>query len=130
MYEDDNEVQGFCSIKRDIYYPEDLDEVIWLDEEAKKSYYHDESSIEVTYLLIDPDYCQKGIGTKLLENALDMAKNKGYRNFFWITTLAPLSNLASIAFITKHGGKRVNFTMPSDLFGMQNQQSMLFMKKL
>lgn len=129
LVSEENEViQGFCSIKRDVYYPEDLDAVIWTDPDAKKKYYHDDSSIEITYLLLDPPFCQKGIGTNLLEEALSQAEAKGYKNFFWITTLAPLSNLASIAFISKHGGRRVNFTMPSDLFGLEDQQSILFLK--
>lgn len=70
IYEEDRKTVGFCIIRKEIYYPEEADTVIWVDEKAKQSYYHHEHSSVITYLLVHPRYIHLGIGSKLFNEAV------------------------------------------------------------
>jgi ribosomal protein S18 acetylase RimI-like enzyme len=126
VYEIEQKVVGFLNINKEIYFPEDADNIIWFDDELKRSYYHNNSSITLHEIVVDPSFKGQGFGRELLENSLNTLKEKHYTDLFSIVAFAPLTNCASIIFHTRNGFERTCVSMPDDLFGLQNYQSVLF----
>jgi len=130
VYESDGKIIGFIDFNKEIYFPEEANNCIWLDKKLKDVYFHDDSSIALHEIVINKEHRGKGIGKKLLENAIDELSTKKYQHIFSIVALSPLTNCPSIIFHTKNKFERVCATMPINLFGLENYQSLLFYKKV
>ncbi len=126
VYELEGNVVGFININKEIYFPEDSDNIIWFDNDLKNKYYHRDSSITLHEILISQTHKEQGIGKQLLENSLQILKEMDYTDLFSIVVFAPLTNCASVLFHAKNGFERACVSMPTDLFGLKNYQSVLF----
>jgi L-amino acid N-acyltransferase YncA len=130
VFEEDGKVAGFINVNKEIYFPEEANNIIWFDKALKKQYFHDDTSIVLHQIIVDETYKGKGIGKKLLEESIQTLRTASYKDLFSIVTLGPVTNCASILFHTKNGFGRVCVTMPIDLFGLKNYQSLLFHKRI
>lgn len=130
VYEKEETICGFIVANRELYFPEEAQNIIWLDKNAKEVYFHGEKSIELHYIAVEPSYKNKGVATKLFEQSISELKNEGFTDLFSIVALGPLTNCSSIIWHTKRGFKRVCVTMPFDIFGMKDYQSILFHREL
>jgi len=130
VYESDGEITGFIDFNKEIYFPEEADNIIWLDKKLKDVYFHDDSSIALHEIVVNKEHRGKGVGRKLLENAISELSSRKYQHIFSIVALSPLTNCPSIIFHTKNKFERVCVTMPINLFGLENYQSLLFYKKI
>ncbi len=130
VFEENNKIAGFININKEIYFPEEADNIIWFDNESKQKYFHADTAITLHEIIIDQVYKGNGIGKQLLEYSLRKLKEKDYTDLFSIIALAPLTNCASLLFHTRNGFERACVTMPIELFGLKNYQSLLFHKKI
>lgn len=128
VYEEDNEIQGFIIINKEIYFPKGEDNIIWFDHTIKSNYFTGKDSITLHEIIVTRDYRERGIGKQLLESTSTALRENGYKHLFSIVTFAPVTNMPSVIFHTKNGFERACVTMPFDLFGMKNYMSVLFHK--
>lgn len=126
----DGRLAGYIDINKEIYFPEDAENIIWLNTDLKNVYFHQEDSIKLHHIATSPDFRGKGIASELLNKSLEELKEKGYKHLFAIVTTSPLTNNASIAFHEKMGFKKVCITKPIDLFSLKNYESLLFYKQI
>lgn len=130
VYETEGKVVGFININKEIYFPEDADNIIWFDDSLKKSYFHSDTSITFHEIIIDREYKGQGIGKKLLDESLKTLKEKQYTDLFSIVAFAPVTNCASLLFHERNEFQRACVSMPFDLFGLKNYMSLLFHKQI
>jgi len=126
----DEKLSGYIDINKEIYFPEDAENIVWLDSKLKNVYFHQNDSITLHHIATSPDFRGKGVASRLLNNSLSELKEKGYKHLFAIITTGPLTNNASIAFHKKMGFKKVCVTKSIDLFGLKNYESQLFYKEI
>lgn len=126
----DEKFAGYIDINKEIYFPEEAENIIWLDLESKNVYFHRDDATVLHHITVSPNFKGKGIASELLNKSLEELKKKSYRHLFSIVTSGPLTNCASILFHTKMGFKRVCVTKPIDLFGLKNYESLLFYKQI
>lgn len=125
-----NQILGYIDINKEIYFPEEADNIVWLDKEAKNEYFHGEKSVALHHIVVNPEYKGRGIGRKLLKHSEDELRIKGYKYLFAIITTGPVKNFPSTAFHNKMGFKKVCETKPIDLFGLKNYESELYLKNI
>lgn len=130
VYEDAGKIIGFINLNKEIYFPEDADNAIWLDKDLKKSYFHGSDSITLHEIIVDHENKRQGIATQLLESCNEILRNAHYNHLFSIVAFGPLTNCPSLIFHAKNGFERACATMPFDLFGLKNYMSLLFHKRL
>jgi hypothetical protein len=123
-----SDIQGYIDVNPEMYFPEGSDNIVWFDERLKRSYYHDEHSI-VLHHIAALTSC-RGVAGHLLAAALTTLKEQGYQHLFSIVTTAPLTNCASIVWHTRNSFSRACTSLPDDLFGLKNYQSVLLYKSI
>jgi len=130
VYGLDGKVAGFITINKEVYFPEDSDNIMWFNNKLKAIYYHSDTFMTLHEIIVDQTYKGKGIGKMLLEDSLKTLKEKKYTDLFSIVTTGPVTNCASLLFHTRNGFERACVSMPDDLFGLKNYQSLLFHKQI
>jgi hypothetical protein len=117
-------ILGYIDINPEVYFPEEANDIIWFDDDLKRTYYHDKRAIALNHIAVT----QKGTGiaSKLLEDTLTTLKGQGYEHLFAIVTTAPVTNCASIIWHTRNNFSRACITPPDDLFELKHYQSVLF----
>ena len=130
VYELDGKVAGFITINKEVYFHEDSDNIMWFSNKLKEIYYHSNTFMTLHEIIVDQTYKGKGIGKMLLEDSLKTMKEKQYTDLFSIVTTGPLTNCASLLFHTRNGFERACVSMPDDLFGLKNYQSLLLHKRI
>ncbi|PIS22871.1 hypothetical protein COT49_03120 [candidate division WWE3 bacterium CG08_land_8_20_14_0_20_40_13] len=130
VWEEDGKIVGLIDVNKEIYFPEEADNIIWLDKDLKSEYFHGNEGITLHYVAVDENYRGKGIATSLYKNSLETLKGKGYKHLFSIVTIAPVTNCPSIIWHTKMDFKRACVTMPIDLFGLKDYMSLLFYRPI
>jgi len=130
VLEDNKKIVGFIDINKEIYFPEEAPNIVWLNKEAKFEYFKGKNSTVLHLIAVEPRYRGKGVADELLQNSEEELKKKGYKNIFAIVTTGPLKNNPSISFHNKMGFKKVCETKPIDLFGLKDYESVLFRKTI
>jgi GNAT superfamily N-acetyltransferase len=130
VYIENGETLGFVDINKEIYFPKDADNIIWLKPKAEDEYFHGKETITLHLIAADKSHQNEGIAKMLLEDAETKLKKAGITQLFAITTTGPLTNCPSITWHTKMGFERVCITLPIDLFGLKNYTSLLFRKTI
>lgn len=126
VYEENGKILGYININKEIYFPEDADNIIWFDKALKQMYFHSKTAIVLHEIIVARNQHEKGIATQLLEQSKQAVVDAGYTDIFSIVTLAPVTNCPSLIFHTKNVFERACVTMPIELFGMKNYMSVLF----
>jgi|ERR1700722_6583137 len=130
VYEVEGNIAGFITINKEVYFPEDSDNIMWFSDKLKAIYYHSDTFMTLHEIIVDQSYKGKGIGKVLLEDSLKTLKEKKYTDLFSIVTTGPVTNCASLLFHTRNDFERACVSMPDDLFGLKNYQSLLLHKKI
>jgi len=130
VYEENGRILGLIDINKELYFPEDAENIIWTSDELKHSYFHRDDSIVLHYIAVDKDYSGMGISKKLFVDAIKQLAVAGFKDLFSIVTTGPLTNCPSVIWHTKVGFDRACVTMPIDLFGLKNYTSLLFHRKI
>lgn len=126
VYEEDGKVLGLIDINKEIYFPEEATNIVWLDSKLKEKYFRGDKSIALHYIAVDSCAKGKNIAKQLFGDALTQLAQKGYTDLFCIVTTGPLTNCPSIIWHTKQGFHRACVTLPIDLFGLKYYTSLLF----
>lgn len=130
VYEMQDKIVGFVIINKEVYFPEDSDNIIWFNKKLKENYYHSDTFITLHEIIVNQTYRRKGIASFLLEDSLKILKEKHYTDLFSIVATGPLTNCASLLFHTRNEFERACISMPDDLFELKNYQSLLFHKRI
>lgn len=130
VYEENGQILGLIDINKEIYFPEDAENIIWTSDELKNSYFHRDDSIVLHYIAVDMDSRGKEISKKLFDSGVKQLAVVGFKDLFSIVTTGPLTNCPSIIWHTKMGFDRACVTIPIDLFGLRNYTSLLLHKKI
>lgn len=130
VYEDGGKILGLIDINKEIYFPEEADNIIWLTLELKYKYFHGDKSITLHYIAVDAKAKGKNIARQLFSEASHQLSEEGYKDLFSIVTIGPLTNCPSIIWHAKQGFHRACVTMPIDLFGLKNYTSLLFHRSI
>jgi L-amino acid N-acyltransferase YncA len=130
VYEENGQVFGFIDINKEIYFPEEADNIVWFDQQRKQEYFHGKNSTVLHLIAVDQKATSKGIASQLLQGCLEDLKKQGMGYLFSLIVFGPVTNCPSLVFHHKHGFERVSVAQPIDLFGFKNYQSLLFVKKL
>lgn len=125
---EDSRILGYIDVNPETYFPEDADNIIWFCEALKHTHYHDKHAIVLHHIAATTS--GKGVATRLLEDALTRLKSQGYQHLFSIVTTAPVTNCASVIWHTRNGFSRACVSLPDDLFGLKNYQSVLFYRSI
>lgn len=130
VFDENGKIIGFINVNKEIYFPEEADNIIWFNKIVKEHYFHNDKSIVLHDIVVDDAYKGKGVAKQLLEDSQQAIVKAHYTHLYSIVTIAPLTNCPSIIFHTKNRFERACVTMPIDLFGLKNLQSILFYKRL
>lgn len=130
VYEGAGNILGLIDINKEIYFPEEADNIIWLTPELKEKYFYDDKSITLHYIAVDTQAKGKNIAKQLFDGALNQLVQEGCKDLFSIVTTGPLTNCTSIIWHTKMGFSRACVTLPIGLFGLKDYTSTLYHKKL
>lgn len=126
VYEDGGKILGLIDINKEIYFPEEADNISWLIPELKEKYFHDDKSITLQYIAVDAQAKGRNIAKQLFDGALNQLVQEGCKDLFSIVTTGPLTNCTSIIWHTKMGFSRACVTLPIGLFGLKDYTSLLF----
>lgn len=107
----------------------DNDKKIW-HSLALKNHYYQNPHKEIGAIVVQDKYRNLGIAGKLLTTCCEQLKKQQINYLFSIIPLAPYRNFASLKFHEKNGFKQIASAKPSDLFGLKNYQSSLFIKEI
>lgn len=130
VYEQDEKILGFIDINKEIYFPKEADNIIWLKDGLREHYFDDPKSTVLHTIAVKRENMGKGIASQLLEYAVSELKKQQFKNLFSIIVFGSLTNCSSLLFHSKNGFRRACVSMPMDLFGIKNYQSLLFVKNL
>ncbi len=130
VYEKNNQPVGLIDINREIYFPEQADNIIWFDQKLKQTYFEDEQSIALHQIVVAKEHQGKGIATGLFQASIRELFNLKIKHLFSIVTTGPVTNCPSILWHTAMGFNRACVTSPIDLFGLKNYSSLLFYKQV
>lgn len=130
VWEENGKIVGIVDVNREVYFPENADNIIWFDEKRKENYYRSDKAVELHLIAVSSNYHGKGIATKLFVNALVKLKELGYTDLYSILMFGPVTDCPSIIWHAKNGFSRACVTMPIDLFGIKNYQSLLMHRRI
>ena len=128
VFEQDGQIVGYIDFNKEVYFPEEAENIIWLDQKTKEEYFQEERSIVLHYIAVDLKHTKRGIARELLQKSEEELRSKAYRYLFAIITTGPVKNYPSIRFHEKMGFTRVCKTLPIELFGIKNYESELYKK--
>ncbi len=130
LYEQDGNVIAYADAAKEIYFPEEAENIVWTDSELKDIYFHSDKSIALHFIGVFPQYAGQGIARELFNYVVEQLSSGGYEYLFSIVTTGPVNNSASINFHKKMGFKKACETAPIDLFGLRDYESALLYKRL
>jgi N-acetylglutamate synthase-like GNAT family acetyltransferase len=130
VYELAGKIVAYIDINKEIYFPEKAENIVWFNKGLEREYFHGSKSTVLHYVVVSKNYRNKGIAKELLGNALKALKKKGFKSIFAIITIGSITNCRSVIFHTKAGFTPACITLPIDLFGLKNYQSLLLYRKI
>ncbi len=130
VWDESNVVLGFIDINKEIYFPQEADNIIWMEEGLKENYFNDPRSTVLHTIAVKSDQKEKGIASRLLIHTIRELKKQDYQKIFSIVVFGSVTNCPSLLFHSRHGFRRACVSMPMDLLGIKNYQSLLFVKDL
>ncbi len=80
----------------------------WHNKKAEKLYFNSKKSAIAYLAVIHPDHHHQGVGTKLFNQITGDLRRLKYQYLFASVSLKPVPNKASLAFLNKHGFKKVS----------------------
>lgn len=130
VYEIDGKIAGYIDINKEVYFPEEADNIVWVDPKLKTLYFKGKDTTCLHHIAVLPEHKKKGVASKLFKNSLEKLRTKGVKYLFAIITTGPVANKPSIVFHQKMGFIKACETKPIDLFGLKNYESVLFYRKI
>lgn len=130
VFEEEGQIKGFIDINKEIYFPEEVDNIFWLDKNLKTEYFHGAKSTALHLIITNDKARKKGVASELLQNAIGRLKSMNIKHIFSIITTGPVTNCPSIIWHTKMGFERVCLTSPIKLFGLDGYTSLLLCKNI
>jgi len=106
VYEQDDKILGFIDINKEIYFPKEADNIIWMEDGLREHYFDDPKSTVLHTIAVKKGNMSKGIASQLLENTISELKLQQFKKLFSIIVFGSLTNCSSLLFHSKHGFKR------------------------
>lgn len=128
VYEHQDKVVGFIRIDQEQQTGRE-DHVDWFQSRFKKIYYS-EPHRSIGKIAISFHSGHKGVGTKLLDEAIKKIRLSNASYLFSFVIFSPITNIPSIMFHEKNNFTRVAISISRRLYGMDNFRSILYTKKL
>jgi len=99
VFKENNNVLGFLNVNKEIYFPQDADNIFWFDKTLKNKYFHSNQSIELHEIIVDKNHLHQGIARQLLDYSCRELKKKDIKFLFSIVTLDRLQIALQYYFI-------------------------------
>ena len=126
--EREGQVVGYVRLQEDQDMPPGA-EVSWMRPDLKDAYYANPHA-GIYGIAVLPEAKQHGVATEMLQAAERQVRARNVTWLFSEIVTSPVTNLASLIFHEKNGFERVALTEPTQAYGMEGFQNLLYGKKL
>jgi len=126
--EREGQVAGYLRLQENQAMPPEAD-VFWLRPDLKDAYYS-KPHAGIYGIGVLPEAKQHGVATEMLEVAERQVRARNVTWLFSEIVTSPVTNLASLIFHEKNGFERVALTEPTQAYGMEGFQDLLYGKQL